>query len=108
MRINNNNALDLSANKGETLTLSMVDGDAVVTFNGLGGPGTLTKAAPHQFTVPTIGTDVPLLVRATFKGTSGGTASIGISDVTGAVAPFTFHQFPGTATDAVVFLVDIV
>jgi hypothetical protein len=108
MRINNNNSLDLAANKGEILTLSLVDGDAVVTFNGLGGPGTLTKAAPHQLTVPAIGTDLPLLVRATFKAASGGAASIRMSDANGTIAPFTFHQFPGTATDAVVFLIDIV
>lgn len=108
MRINNNNSLDLAANKGETLTLSLVDGDAVVTFNGVGGPGTLTKSAPHQFTVPMTGTDLPLLVRATFKTSSGGVASVRLSDANGTVAPFTFTQFPGTATDAVVFLIDIV
>ena len=108
MRINNNNSLDLAANKGELLTLSLVDGDAVVTFSGLGGPGTLTKTTPHQFTVPATGTDLPLLVRATFKAASGGAASVRISDTNGNVAPFTFLQFPGTATDAVVFLIDIV
>jgi len=108
MRINNNNSLDLAANKGETLTLSLMDGDAVVTFSGLGGPGALTKTSPHQFTVPATGTDLPLLVRATFKATSGGAAAVRISDTNGNVAPFTFVQFPGTATDAVVFLIDIV
>ena len=108
MRINNNNSLDLAANKGELLTLSLVDGDAVVTFSGLGGAGTLTKTTPHQFTVPATGTDLPLLVRATFKAASGGAASVRISDTNGNVAPFTFLQFPGTATDAVVFLIDIV
>jgi hypothetical protein len=106
MRINNNNSLDLAATKGETLTLSLQDGDALVTFDGL-AKGKLTKAAPHVFTVPTLGTDLPLLVRATFKGNAGGFAEVRISDANGTVAPFTFMQFPGTVTNAVVFLIDI-
>ena len=107
MRINNNNSLDLSARKGETLTLSLQSGDAVVTFNGPGGQGQLTTATPHTFTVPTIGTDTSLLVRATYKDVSGGTAAVRVSDANGNVAPFTFSQFPGTVTTAVVFLIDI-
>jgi hypothetical protein len=106
MRINNNNSLDLAAKKGETLTLAIHDGDAVVTFTGL-TKGTLTKTNPHQFTVPATGTDLPLLVRATFKDSSGGFVTVRMSDTSGTVAPFTFTQFPGTATDAVVFLIDI-
>ena len=106
MRINNNNSLDLAAKKGESLTLSLQDGDALVSFSGLAN-GNLTKGSPHQFTVPTTGTDLPLLVRATFKAASGGFASVRVSDNTGTVAPFTFTQFPGTVTNAVVFLIDI-
>ena len=107
LRINNNNSLDLAASKGETLTLALDSGDAVVTFNGPGGPGTLTAATPHTFAIPTIGTDIPLLVRATFKNQSGGSAVIRVSDAKGNTAPFTFVQFPGTVTNAVVFLIDI-
>lgn len=106
MRINNNNSLDLAAKKGESLTLSLQDGDALVSFSGLAN-GNLTKGHPHQFTVPTTGTDLPLLVRATFKAASGGFASVRVSDNSGTVAPFTFTQFPGTVTNAVVFLIDI-
>jgi hypothetical protein len=107
MRIQNNNSLDLSASKGEMLRLMQHGGDAVVTFSGCGNQGQLTTGTPVTFTMPTSGTDVPLLVRATFTGHSGGTADIRVSDVNGNVAPFTFVQFPGTATDAVVFLIDI-
>lgn len=106
MRINNNNSLDLAAKKGESLILSLVDGDALVSFAGLTN-GTLIKENPHTFTVPVTGTDLPLLVRATFKSASGGFASIRITDGNGTVAPFTFTQFPGTVTNAVVFLIDI-
>jgi hypothetical protein len=106
MRINNNNSLDLAAKKGETLTLSLQDGDALVTFDGI-ARGSLTKGIPHQFTVPMLGTDVPLLVRANFKENSGGFAAVRIADTNGTVAPFTFLQFPGTVTNAVVFLIDI-
>jgi hypothetical protein len=106
MRINNNNSLDLSAKKGESLTLTMQDGDALVSFSGLAN-GNLTKGTPHQFTVPTTGTDLALLVRATFKTASGGFASVRLADNSGTVAPFTFTQFPGTVTNAVVFLIDI-
>ena len=106
MRINNNNSLDLAARKGESLTLSLQDGDALVSFSGVAN-GNLTKTSPHQFTVPTTGTDLPLLVRATFKDKSGGFASIRISDNNGTVAPFTFTQFPGSVTNAIVFLIDI-
>jgi hypothetical protein len=45
MRINNNNSLDLAAKKGETLTLSLLDGDAQVTFSGLTN-GSLTRGTP--------------------------------------------------------------
>jgi hypothetical protein len=107
LRINNNNSLDLAADRGETLTLSMHGGDAVVTFSGFGSSGQLVKGAPHTFTVPDSGTDVPLLVRATFKDTSGGFAEVRVADTRGTVAPFTFVQFPGSVTDAIVFLIDI-
>jgi len=107
MRIHNNNSLDLAASKGETLALSLQGGDAVVTFNGLGAKGPLTQASPQKFTIPTAGTDLPLLVRATFKDKSGGFAEVRVSDANGNIAPFTFVQFPGTVTDAVVFLIDI-
>jgi hypothetical protein len=107
LRINNNNSLDLAAEKGEVLTLALESGDAVVTFNGLGAQGVLTAATPHVFVVPAIGTDVPLLVRATFKDASGGAATVHVSDAIGNVAPFTFTQFPDTVTNAVVFLIDI-
>jgi hypothetical protein len=106
MRINNNNSLDLAAKKGEPLTLSLQDGDALVSFSGLTN-GSLTKGTPHQFTVPTTGTDLALLVRATFKATSGGFASVLVSDNNGTIASFRFTQFPGTVTNAVVFLIDI-
>jgi hypothetical protein len=107
VRINNNNSLDLTAAKGETLTLSLRAGDAIVTFNGLGAKGQLVQGTPHTFTVPITGTDLPLLVRATFKDRSGGIAAVRINDADGNAAPFTFHQFPDSATDAVVFLIDI-
>jgi hypothetical protein len=107
LRINNNNSLDLAASKGETLTLSLERGDAVVTFNGFGGAAQLLQGAPQRFTVPATGTDMPLLVRATFKGGSGGFAEVRVSGADGTVAPFTFVQFPGTVTDAIVFLIDI-
>ena len=107
MRINNNNSLDLAAKAGETLTLTYVSGDAIVTFLGFGQQDTLTPGSTRMLVVPTTGTDIPLLVRATFKDTSGGHASIRVSDAAGNAAPFTFNQFPGVVTDAVVFLIDI-
>ena len=108
MRINNNNSLDLAARKGERITLSLQRGDAVVTFSGFGTSGQLVNGTPQHFTVPAAGTDEPLLVRATFKASSGGFAEVRvISDDDGTVAPFTFVQFPGSATDAIVFLIDI-
>ena len=107
MRINNNNSLDLAASRSERLKLSYRSGDAVVTFTGPAGSGALHTGESHDFVVPATGMDVPLVVRATFKGTSGGTAVIQVSDMNGTVAPFTFVQFPNSATDAVAFLIDI-
>jgi hypothetical protein len=107
VRINNNNSLDLTAARGETLTLSLQAGDALVTFSGLGARGQLQLGVPQAFTVPMAGTDLPILVRATFKDTSGGLAAVRFNDANGNAASFTFHQFPDSATDAVVFLIDI-
>jgi hypothetical protein len=107
VRINNNNSLDLAAKAGETLTLTYVSGDAVVTFLGFGQQGALTPGATQPLVIPATGTDIPLLVRAVFKDANGGFASIRISDAAGNAAPFTFTQFPGVVTNAIVFLIDI-
>lgn len=107
MRINNNNSLDLAAKAGETLTLTYVSGDAVVTFLGFGQQDRLSSGSTRALVVPQTGTDIPLLVRATFKDANGGFASTRISDAAGNAAPFTFTQFPGVVTNAVVFLIDI-
>ena|SRR5437763_10364146 len=106
MKILNNNPLDLSADNGETISVSVTANGTVnaVTFNlndaaWSGGSFVVNKATKSSYV---------LVVFVVFSNPNSGVYTITLAGSHGGSSTYTITQLPNQASNAIAFTIDIV
>ena len=106
MKVNNNNPLDLFADAGEVITISVVEQDTVrqirKSLNGL-------PLIPDLFTVPNVPDPTLLTVTFGFSGNAGlGRYTITLTGSNGGdTSLFFVHEPPGPKISSVTYTIDV-